>query len=658
MPVKFKSEVSLDALNNATTDTDKFLVSDSGIVKYRTGTQLLSDLGVSGLYVPYTGATGNVDLGIHTLSSYNLIVNHTSGSGVAASITKGGNGEALTINKSSGSGNAMSVIGGLTSLVDLTLSSIPNATIDTDRFIVSDGGAIKYRTGAEVLSDIGAQAALTNPVTGIGTLNFVSKFTSTGSTLGDSQIFDNGTNVGIGTTNPDTLLHISSLNSSILRLESTNTALGLDAVVGEIQFEANDASSTGTGVKAKIGAYSEIASGNSVGLRFFTSAAGISTGTERMRITSTGNVGIGTSSPTAKLTLSDVVETKFDITDTSGHSKRFFVRNLDKTLAIYNNDAGQQRTQLRLVTGAAASSDRLSLLEAGGNVGIGTTSPSEKLVVGGSSGGSTTPTAIRLDDTYRTGGDAFDKLKFYLYKSLTETYGFGLGDLGDIQYWAGTNSTGTHRFFTSKTERMRIASSGNVGIGTTSPIHKLSVNGKIGGDIFGDSHIEFLSNGNTSLKANNSVLIGYSQSTVVTQSGNVGIGTTSPSTKLQVNGDIASVMTGPAGNTGMYKFGDGSTFILGATTSPFTSGFISFELGYSEKMRITSNGNVGIGTSSPEACALLHVDTREKGFLPPRMDTSQRDNISSPVEGLIIWNYDTRTIEVYDGSNWQRVAYV
>ena len=155
--MKFKSEVQLEALNNATIDTDRFLVSDSSTVKYRTGAQLLSDLGITGTYVPYTGATGNVDLGTHTLSSYNLIVNHTSGSGVAASITKGGSGEALTINKTSGSGNAMSVSGGLTSLVDLTLSSIPNATIDTDRFIVSDGGAIKYRTGAEVLSDIGGQ---------------------------------------------------------------------------------------------------------------------------------------------------------------------------------------------------------------------------------------------------------------------------------------------------------------------------------------------------------------------------------------------------------------------------------------------------------------------------------------------------------------------
>ena len=77
MSQKFYSEVTLEALNNATTDTDHFLVGDSGTIKYRTGTQLLSDLGIAGTYVPYTGATGNVDLGTHTLSSHDLIVNHS-----------------------------------------------------------------------------------------------------------------------------------------------------------------------------------------------------------------------------------------------------------------------------------------------------------------------------------------------------------------------------------------------------------------------------------------------------------------------------------------------------------------------------------------------------------------------------------------------------
>ena len=42
---------------------------------------------------------------------------------------------------------------------DLSLDNIANATSDTDQFVVSDNGVIKYRTGAEVLSDIGAAPA-------------------------------------------------------------------------------------------------------------------------------------------------------------------------------------------------------------------------------------------------------------------------------------------------------------------------------------------------------------------------------------------------------------------------------------------------------------------------------------------------------------------
>jgi hypothetical protein len=106
------------------------------------------------------------------------------------------------------------------------------------------------------------------------------------------------------------------------------------------------------------------------------------------------------------------------------------------------------------VTGAATFSS---------SVAVGT-----NLTVGSASGGVSAPTNILMDGTYRTGGAAFDALKLYLYKSSTETYGLGLGDLSDLQYWAGTTSTGVHRFFTSQTERMRITSGGSLLVGTTS----------------------------------------------------------------------------------------------------------------------------------------------------------------------------------------------
>jgi len=73
--------------------------------------------------VPYTGANANVDLGAYTLNSHDLVVNHASGSGSAATITKGGSGEALTVVKVSGVGNAASITGGITEIETLNLTN-------------------------------------------------------------------------------------------------------------------------------------------------------------------------------------------------------------------------------------------------------------------------------------------------------------------------------------------------------------------------------------------------------------------------------------------------------------------------------------------------------------------------------------------------------
>jgi hypothetical protein len=119
-------------------------------------------------FVPYTGATADVDLGTHDLtaergtfenngSSDTLTVNHTSGSGKGINVSKGGNGEALLVTKTSGSGNAMAVVGGRTSLVDLSLSSVSNAT---GNFLTISGGVVHQRTPSETRSDVGAQAQL------------------------------------------------------------------------------------------------------------------------------------------------------------------------------------------------------------------------------------------------------------------------------------------------------------------------------------------------------------------------------------------------------------------------------------------------------------------------------------------------------------------
>jgi hypothetical protein len=75
-----------------------------------------------------------------------------------------------------------------------------------------------------------------------------------------------------------------------------------------------------------------------------------------------------------------------------------------------------------------------------------------------------------------------------------------------------------------------------------------------------------------------------------------------------------------------------------------------------ERVRIDRNGNVGIGTTAPEATAILHVASSTKGFLPPRLSTTQRNAITSPAEGLMIYNQTTNKLNFYNGTAWEAVT--
>jgi hypothetical protein len=129
-------------------------------------------------YVPYTGATANVNLGTFNLTadvitgatgsfasnggSNTFAINHSSGSGIALNITKGGNGEGLYINKTSGSGNAATIIGTLnaTTLVKSggTSSQFLKAdgSVDASAYItltsLSGGAGISYNNTTGVIA--------------------------------------------------------------------------------------------------------------------------------------------------------------------------------------------------------------------------------------------------------------------------------------------------------------------------------------------------------------------------------------------------------------------------------------------------------------------------------------------------------------------------
>ncbi|KAF0194988.1 MAG: hypothetical protein FD166_3228 [Bacteroidetes bacterium] len=71
-----------------------------------------------------------------------------------------------------------------------------------------------------------------------------------------------------------------------------------------------------------------------------------------------------------------------------------------------------------------------------------------------------------------------------------------------------------------------------------------------------------------------------------------------------------------------------------------------------ERISVLPDGNVGISTTTPASSAALDVNSTTKGFLPPRMNTTQRNDISSPVEGLVVYNTDEKALNVFNGTEW------
>lgn len=63
--------------------------------------------------------------------------------------------------------------------------------------------------------------------------------------------------------------------------------------------------------------------------------------------------------------------------------------------------------------------------------------------------------------------------------------------------------------------------------------------------------------------------------------------------------------------------------------------------------------NIGIGTTTPNPSARLDVSSTTQGFLPPRMTTLQRNAITSPAAGLIIFNTTNNRLEVRNSSAWE-----
>jgi hypothetical protein len=110
-------------------------------------------------------------------------------------------------------------------------------------------------------------------------------------------------------------------------------------------------------------------------------------------------------------------------------------------------------------------------------------------------------------------------------------------------------------------------------------------------------------------------------------------------------------LTSGAGVTGTLPVANGGT---GTTNGSITgTGALTFAAGGSnQNISITPSGtgSVGIGTSSPNTTAALDVTSTTKGFLPPRLSSVQRNDITNPTEGLVIYNSTKHCLEIYRGA--------
>ena len=263
---------------------------------------------------------------------------------------------------------------------------------------------------------------------------------------------DSSGNVGIGTSSP------AGITSGITTLSiSDGGAKTTGDKIGALTFITDDASYTNTysdGVGVELSAVSDSSTGAAYGLSITTGTIGSEGRSERLRIDSKGNVGIGEANPAEKLHISGTGTQRIRVTEEGSSNYAQFVQASSNMAIVAANATGDNEIAF-LTTSAGASTEKMRI-DSSGNVGIGTASPSSFNQVG-------------ADALVVGSGSGEQGITIYSGTANNGVLAFADGTTTTAQYqgYIGYNhSSNFMRFFTSATERMRIDSSGNVGIGT------------------------------------------------------------------------------------------------------------------------------------------------------------------------------------------------